>query len=178
MACTSCKHKKGKGIGSLSPSDRKEVIEAAYIVGGAVASKILVNPLMKALFKSQTKYSPAICKGITAIGLWLLDEEWSKGAAKGAAGVGVVEFLDAYNPDIFKASKFLGNGSKSGGYNPVPNPIVLPPGRNPNDSEMAGIGGSVILDLDNYSHMGSSSSYMGSSADDYEPGRGVVMSRL
>jgi hypothetical protein len=173
MACTSCKHKKGKGIGSLSPSDRKELLEAAYITAGAVGSKILVNPLMKALFKSETKYSPAICKGITAVGLWLLDEDWSKAAAKGAAGVAVVEWLDAYNPDIFKASKFLGKG-KSDSSNP---PVVRPQGQlAPGGSEMYGIGGSVILDLDNYSS--GSSSYMGSSADDYEPGRGVVMSRL
>jgi hypothetical protein len=127
MACTSCKKKKGKGIGALSSSDEKELKSWGIMATAAFVSKLVVNPVAKLLYKTEDKdvakrkpvptQFPIWVKGISAVALWMHDEEWSKTAAKGVATVAAIEALEFWQPDIFK-NAFVSKGGTAPQTNP------------------------------------------------------------
>jgi len=175
MACTSCKKKKGKGIGSLSPADKKEMEEWGIMAAGAFVAKLLVNPLAKAIYKKDdpdpakrkavpTQF-PMWVKAAASVGLWMYDEDWSKTAAKGVATVAAIEALEYWQPDIFK-NAFVAKGNVAPANPNLPAGEAAPAANH-------GIHGSVILDLDNIEGLGIG--YMSnSSRAENEMGRGAM----
>ncbi|MEN9611214.1 MAG: hypothetical protein RLZZ628_2028 [Bacteroidota bacterium] len=163
MACTGCKKKKGGNIGSLSANDKKELVEGAWIAAGAVGSKMLVNPLVKAIFGAkETKNSPGIVKLGIAAALWYADTDESRAMAKGAGAVGILDLLDKNYPTIFQG--FLPKGNAA----PADNPGLPAP------AATNGIRGGVILDLDHVQGHGVGYAY---SPEERASGRGLVLNR-
>jgi hypothetical protein len=158
MACTSCKKK--KGIGSLSSADKAELEEAAWIAAGAVGSKIVVNPIAKAIFgEGKSDYAPGMTKLLISAVLWYADTKETRAMAKGAAAVGVLDILDKKYPKIFQ--QFM---PSKGNAAPAGNPSL--------PAATSGINGGVILDLDNVQGVGRSYG-----ADDRPSGRGMLLNR-
>jgi hypothetical protein len=162
MACTSCKKKKGNGIGSLSGADKAELEEAAWIAAGAVGSKMVVNPLVKAIFgNNHTINSPGIAKLLIAGALWYADTKESRAMAKGAGAIGLIDLLDKNYPKIFQAFLPKGNAAPS-------NPSLPASASAP--AAASGIYGGVVLDLDNIEGIG----YMSNQGSaEQEMGRGA-----
>ena len=81
--------------------------ELALVAAGALAAKMLVNPLGKVIFKGKEeserpKYFPLIMKVALAFGLTKLDMKEADDMAKGAALAAVLEGAEMFAPTIFK----------------------------------------------------------------------------
>ena len=84
-----------------------DIQELALIAAGALVSKMLVNPLGKAIFKEKAeskrpKYFPLMLKGGLAYGLTLLKMKEADQMAKGAALAMLLEGAEMFAPTIFK----------------------------------------------------------------------------
>jgi hypothetical protein len=94
--------------------------ELALIGAGALGSKLLVNPVLKAIFPKNDapKYSPIIVKGLLSFGLSQLKMKETDSMAKGAALAAVLELAEVYAPNVFapklKGDKVEGYGDELG----------------------------------------------------------------
>ena len=80
--------------------------ELALIAAGALGSKMLVNPLGKAIFKGKAeserpKYFPLILKAGLSFGLSKLNMREADSLAKGAALAALLEAAEIFAPTIF-----------------------------------------------------------------------------
>ena len=77
--------------------------ELALIGAGALGSKLVVNPVLKAIFPKNDapKYSPIIVKAALAFGLTQLKMKEADSMAKGAALAAILELAEVYAPSVF-----------------------------------------------------------------------------
>jgi hypothetical protein len=90
--------------------------ELALIGAGALASKMLVNPLSNAIFTKSNppKYFPIVAKAALSLGLSQLKMKETDSMAKGAALAAVIELAETYLPSVFKKNPIKADPNMAG----------------------------------------------------------------
>ena len=110
-SCKSCKGKKGKrkSRSRVSGADFNQafefdVMEIAEIAAGAVGVKLVVNPIVKAIWKNKTvpKWASLGVKSVIALGLNSMGNRTAKNAAKGVVITILSEAAEMLAPTVFK----------------------------------------------------------------------------